>query len=88
MLTSVFGAIRLASVWALLGASYAELFGAKYGLGLRYMSATNALNMPESFAVTALIAFLALFINAFVGLLEKRLMKWQSSGAQGSVLVI
>ena len=88
VLTSVFGAIRLASVWALLGASYAELFGAKYGLGLRYMSATNALNMPESFAVTALIAFLALFINAFVGLLEKRLMKWQSSGAQGSVLVI
>ena len=88
VLTSVFGAIRLASVWALLGASYAELFGAKYGLGLRYMSATNSLNMPESFAVTALIAFLALFINAFVGLLEKRLMKWQSSGAQGSVLVI
>ncbi|MFM7745672.1 MAG: ABC transporter permease, partial [Actinomycetota bacterium] len=33
VLTSVFGAIRLASVWALLGASYAELFGAKYGLG-------------------------------------------------------
>jgi NitT/TauT family transport system permease protein len=88
VLTSVFGAIRLASVWALLGASYAELFGAKYGLGLRYMSATNSLNMPESFAVTALIAFLALFINAFVGLLEKRLMKWQSSGVQGSVLVI
>lgn len=88
VLTSVFGAIRLASVWALLGASYAELFGAKFGLGLRYMSATNALNMPESFAVTAIIAFLALMINAVVGLLEKRLMRWKSSGAQGSVLFV
>ncbi|MBJ7460499.1 MAG: ABC transporter permease [Ilumatobacteraceae bacterium] len=88
VLTSVFGAIRLASVWALLGASYAELFGAKFGLGLRYMSATNALNMPESFAVTAIIALLALMINAAVGLVEKRLMRWKSNGAQGSVLFV
>lgn len=88
VLTSVFGAIRLASVWALLGASYAELFGAKYGLGLRYIAATNVLNMSEAFAVTAVIAFLAIIINALVGLLEKRLMRWQSNSTKGSVLTI
>ena len=88
VLTSVFGAIRLASVWALLGASYAELFGAKYGLGLRYIAATNVLNMSESFAVTAVIAFLAIIINALVGLLEKRLMRWQSNSTKGSVLTV
>lgn len=88
VLTSVFGAIRLASVWALLGASYAELFGAKYGLGLRYIAATNVLNMSEAFAVTAVIAFLAIIINALVGLLEKRLMRWQSNSTKGSVLTL
>lgn len=86
VLTSVFGAIRLASVWALLGASYAELFGAKHGLGIRYIAATNVLNMSEAFAVTAIIAFLAISINAVVGLLEKRLMRWQESSTKGAVL--
>lgn len=44
--------------------------------------------MSEAFAVTAIIAFLAIIINALVGLLEKRLMRWQSSSTKGSVLTL
>lgn len=88
VLSSVFGAIRLALVWSLLGASFAELFGAKYGLGLRYITATNILNMPEAFGVIFIIAFLAIIINALVGLLERRFMRWQSTSTKGSVMTV
>lgn len=88
VLSSVFGAIRLALVWSLLGASFAELFGAKYGLGLRYITATNILNMPEAFGVIFIIAFLAIIINALVGLVERRFMRWQSTSTKGSVMTV
>jgi len=88
VLTSVFGAIRLGSVWALLGATFAELFGAKYGLGLRYIAATNVLNMSEAFGVIFIIAMLAIIINGAVGLLERRLMRWQATSTKGSVMTI
>lgn len=88
VLTSVFGAIRLGSVWALLGATFAELFGAKYGLGLRYIAATNILNMPEAFGVIFIIALLAIGINGAIGLLERRLMRWQATSTKGSVMVV
>jgi len=84
----VFGAIRLGSVWALLGATFAELFGAKYGLGLRYIAATNVLNMSEAFGVIFIIALLAIIINGAVGLLERRLMRWQATSTKGSVMTI
>lgn len=88
VLTSVFGAIRLASVWALLGATFAELFGAKYGLGLRYIAATNILNMREAFGVIFIIAVLAIVINGAIGLLEKRLLRWQTTSTKGSVMTV
>jgi NitT/TauT family transport system permease protein len=88
VLTSVFGAIRLGSVWALLGATFAELFGAKYGLGLRYIAATNILNMPEAFGVIFIIAILAIVINGVIGLLERRLMRWQATSTKGSVMTV
>lgn len=88
VLTSVFGAIRLGSVWALLGATFAELFGAKYGLGLRYIAATNVLNMSEAFGVIFIIASLAIIINGAIGLLERRLMRWQATSTKGSVMTI
>lgn len=88
VLTSVFGAIRLGSVWALLGATFAELFGAKYGLGLRYIAATNILNMSEAFGVIFIISMLAIIINGVIGLLERRLMRWQATSTRGSVMTI
>lgn len=88
VLTSVFGAIRLGSVWALLGATFAELFGAKYGLGLRYIAATNILNMPEAFGVIFIIAILAIVINGAIGLLEKRFLRWQTTSTKGSVMTV
>jgi NitT/TauT family transport system permease protein len=88
VLTSVFGAIRLGSVWALLGATFAELFGAKYGLGLRYIAATNVLNMSEAFGVIFIIASLAIMINGAIGLLERRLMRWQATSTKGAVMTI
>jgi NitT/TauT family transport system permease protein len=88
VLTSVFGAIRLGSVWALLGATFAELFGAKYGLGLRYIAATNILNMAEAFGVIFIISLLAILINGAIGLLERRLMRWQATSTKGSVMTV
>ncbi len=88
VLSSAFGSIRLAAVWALLGATFAELFGSRNGLGIQYSEAANKLLMGEAFGIVAIIAFLAIGINVFVKLIENRLMRWKETSNQGSVVTV
>ena len=88
VLSSAFGSIRLSAVWALLGATFAELFGSKNGLGIQYNEAANKLNMDEAFGIVCIIASLALGIGFFTGLLEKRLMRWKETSNKGSVVTV
>ena len=88
VISSAFGSIRLAAVWALLGAVFAELFGSKNGLGIQYSEAANKLFMAEAFGIVGIIAFLAIGINFFVKLLENRLMRWKETSNQGSVVTV
>ncbi|MEI6742769.1 MAG: ABC transporter permease [bacterium] len=88
VLSSAFGSIRLAAVWALLGATFAELFGSRNGLGIQYNEAANKLLMGEAFGIVTIIAFLAIAINVFVKLIENRLMRWKETSNQGSVVTV
>lgn len=88
VMSSAFGSIRLAAVWALLGATFAELFGSRNGLGIQYNEAANKLLMGEAFGIVTIIAFLAIGINVFVKLIENRLMRWKETSNQGSVVTV
>jgi len=88
VMSSAFGSIRLAAVWALLGAVFAELFGSRNGLGIQYSEAANKLLMAEAFGIVGIIAFLAIGINVFVKLIENRLMRWKETSNQGSVVSV
>jgi ABC-type nitrate/sulfonate/bicarbonate transport system permease component len=44
--------------------------------------------MPEAFGVIFIIALLAITINGVIGLLERRLMRWQATSTKGSVMVV
>jgi len=88
VMSSAFGSIRLAAVWALLGATFAELFGSRNGLGIQYNEAANKLLMGEAFGIVTIIAFLAIAINVFVKLIENRLMRWKETSNQGSVVTV
>ena len=86
ILAAVFGALRLGAVYALLAVVFGEFLAAREGLGQRLIAATNQFNMADAFALMIVLALLALTINGGIGLIERRLLRWQDSSAHGSVL--
>jgi NitT/TauT family transport system permease protein len=88
ILAAVFGALRLGAIYALLAVVFGEFLAARSGLGQRLISATNQFNMDHAFALVIVLALLALTINGGIGLVERRLLRWQESGAQGAVVTM
>lgn len=86
ILAAVFGALRLGAVYALLAVVFGEFLAARQGLGQRLITATNQFNMADAFALMIVLALLALAINGGIGLVERRLLRWQESAARGSVV--
>jgi NitT/TauT family transport system permease protein len=86
ILPAVFGALRLAAVFSLLTVVFAEFLAAKQGLGQRLITATNQFQMADAFAVMIVLAALALAINGVVGLVERRVLRWQGTSRRGSVV--
>lgn len=86
ILAAVFGALRLSAVYALLAVVFGEFLAARRGLGQRLVAATNQFNIDDAFALVIVLALLALAINGGVGLVERRLLRWRSSDAKGSVV--
>ncbi|MGE3619089.1 MAG: ABC transporter permease [Acidimicrobiia bacterium] len=83
ILAAVFGAFRLAAVYALLAAVLGEFLASREGLGQRLITSTNLFDMPTAFALIIVLATLALVLNGAVGLVERRLMRWQSQSSRG-----
>lgn len=87
VLSAVFGALRLGAVISLLTVVFTEFLAAQAGLGQRLITATNNFDMKTAFAIMIVLALLALAINGVIGLIERRLMRWQdASSGTGSVI--
>lgn len=74
----VFGAIRLAAVYSLLAVVMGEFIAAQAGLGQQLITATNQFDMPTAFVALFVLALLAVTINALVGMVETRLLRWKT----------
>lgn len=88
ILAPVFGALRLAVIFSLLSVVFAEILGAKRGLGLRLITAKNNFAIDDMFAYTIVLALLALTLNGILGMLERRALRWQEAGGGGQVISI
>jgi NitT/TauT family transport system permease protein len=87
VLAAVFGALRLGAVISLLTVVFTEFLAAEKGLGQALITSTNNFDMPTAFAIMIVLATLALAINAVIGILERRLMRWQAASSRsGSVI--
>lgn len=88
IMAPVFGAFRLAAIFSLLSVVFAEILGAKRGLGLRLITAKNNFNIGEMFAYTIILALIALTLNGLIGMIERRVLRWQSVAGGGAVISI
>lgn len=88
ILPAIFGALRLAAVISLLVVVFTEFIASRRGLGQRLIAATNAFEMDVAFAIMAVLAIMALVINAAIGLLERRFLRWQETRSGGSVAML
>ena len=85
ILPAIFGALRLAAVISLLVVVFTEFIASRRGLGQRLIAATNQFDMDVAFALMGVLALLALLVNAVIGLIERRVLRWQESTQGGSV---
>ena len=88
IMAPVFGALRLAMVYALLAAVLGEFIAAQLGLGQQLITATNQFDMPTAFALLIVLAALAVIINSVLSLIERRLLRWQDVDSGGRTVTI
>ena len=88
MMPAVFGALRLGAVLSLQVVVFTEFIASKRGLGQRLITATNQFNIGVAFAVMVVLAVMALVVNAVIGLVERRVLRWQESSTSGSVAML
>ncbi|MEM9034484.1 MAG: ABC transporter permease [Actinomycetota bacterium] len=88
ILPAIFGALRLAAVISLLVVVFTEFIASRRGLGQRLIASTNAFEMDVAFAIMAVLAIMALVINAVIGILERRFLRWQETRSGGSVAML
>jgi NitT/TauT family transport system permease protein len=80
LVPTIFGALRLGAVYALLSVVLGEFMAAKLGLGQALLTSTNNFDMATAFALLIVLALLAVIISGLLGLVEHRLLRWQDVG--------
>jgi NitT/TauT family transport system permease protein len=83
IMAAVFGALRLAAVYALLAVVLGEFIAAQRGLGQALITATNQFDMATAFALLIILAVLAVGLNSLIGLFERRFLRWRTWEARG-----
>jgi NitT/TauT family transport system permease protein len=78
---SIFGGLRLAVIYSLLGTLTAELLGSNNGIGQQLQVASGLFRTDEIYALLIVLAIAATLINGAMGMLERHLLRWQ--GPQG-----
>lgn len=75
----LFGAFKLGVVYALLAASFGEMLASRRGLGGILVTRTNNFDISGAFGVMLILALMALTLSGLLGVLERRLLRWQES---------
>ena len=86
IMPAVFGALRLAAIYAMLSVVFGEFIASKRGLGQKLLVSTNQFNMASAFALMLVLAVVALGLNGIIGLTERRVLKWQTTRRGGQVV--
>ena len=76
----IFGGLRLAVVYSLLGIVFGEMMAAQAGLGHALQYNASTFQTQGVMAYLAILALLALALNSLVVLLEKWFLRWQVEG--------
>lgn len=77
-LPTITGALRLAAVYAVLGAVLSEMVGSYYGLGQRLVVLTSNFQVADSFAVLLFMGLMSMFLDFAISGIE-RLVKRRTS---------
>lgn len=83
VLPYLFGGLRVAVPYAVAGAIVGEIISSNRGLG--YLAQYGAMDFDTTltFAALAAVVVIVVTINASMGLLQRRLMRWQSEDLSG-----
>jgi len=82
-LPALFSGLKLAAIYATVGAVLGEWAGAGAGLGYLMLSANAQLRVAEVFAAILCLTPIGLALLGAVVLLERKLMPWQRIGRDG-----
>jgi ABC-type nitrate/sulfonate/bicarbonate transport system permease component len=82
VLPGLFTGAKLAAVFSVIGAVFAEQAGATHGLGYLLTIAINQFLVPEAWAAVTVLSMFAIALYALFTLLERRVVPWahQSKG--------
>lgn len=75
---SIFGGIRLAVIYSLLGTLTAELIGSNNGMGQLIQQSAGLFRTNEIYAYIIVLAITATLMNMLMGRLERYLLRWQA----------
>jgi putative hydroxymethylpyrimidine transport system permease protein len=75
-LPGLFTGAKLAAVFSVIAAVFAEQSGSNAGLGYLFTIAYNQLLAPEAFAAVAVLCAFAIALFALLALLERRALPW------------
>ena len=74
---AIFAALRLGLIYSLLGVVGSELISARDGLGQLIAYDSSVFQMDGVYGILVLLAAIAVVLNQLMGLVERRLLRWQ-----------
>lgn len=74
---SIFGALRLAIVYSLLGVIISEFIAARSGMGVLLVRASHSFNIDGIYGLLVVLVAVSTALSWGTGFLEKRLLRWQ-----------
>jgi NitT/TauT family transport system permease protein len=72
----IFAGLRVAAIFALLGAVAAEFVGAEAGLGVLLLQLRGSLNVPGTYAVLLVLMVFGVVLNGIMTLAENKIVFW------------
>lgn len=82
-LPGLFTGAKLAAVFSVIGAVFAEWAGASHGLGYLFTMAFANLQVPEAYSAAAVLAGFAILLYGLITVLERRLLPWADQTTPG-----
>ncbi|MFD1810673.1 ABC transporter permease [Rhodococcus gannanensis] len=74
---AIFSALRLGLIYSLLGVIGSELISSRDGLGQLVASYSATFRMDAVYAILIMLALIAVALNQLMGMLERKLLRWQ-----------